>query len=225
MRRTPPARTLIAHAAGTKRRHWRVTSSPVEKLWVMKVLEAAPIRPSRCYDPFVTEGERLRFKASVAQPDFRYHYRFVAVDEAVHAADLLPPRSQAFAAVLCHADRWMIDGTSCPVSASDLRASPVTYGSKPLDGDYDFEREALTCGMYQRYLKAGAVLPWATHFGRHCPEPDFVSAVHFVEAQEIRDAARHAGMVRHRGIVLLKLALIALCLGASTWWFLRHRYD
>ena len=175
-------------------------------------------------DPLVTAGERQRFKASVAQPDFRYHYRFVAVDEAVHAADLLPPRSQAFAAVLCHATGWMINRTSCPVSASDLRASPVKYGSKPLDADYDFEREALTCGMYQRYLKEGTVLPWATHFGRHCPEPDFVSVVNFAQTQASRDARHHSQMVRHRWIVLMKLVLVALCLGASTWWFWRHRY-
>ena len=110
------------------------------------------------------------------------------------------------------------------MSASDLRASPVTYGSKPLDADYDFEREALTCGMYQRYLKEGAVLPWATHFGRRCPEPDFVSAVHFVQTQTIREARRHTQIIRHRWSVLMKLVLVALCLGASTWWFWRHRY-
>ena len=31
-------------------------------------------------------------------------------------------------------------------------------------------------------------------------------------------------MIHHRWTVLFQLALVALCLGASTWWFLRHRY-
>jgi tetratricopeptide (TPR) repeat protein len=187
-------------------------------------------------DRYVTDGERQRFKASASlKPDFRYHYLFVGVDEAIHAADLLPPRSQAFAAVLCHAARSMIDRGSCPASAADLRESPMAYASTtatiadPLTVDLlwpdeDTARENLTCQLYQRYLKEGTVLPWATHFGRHCPEPDFVSVVNFAQTQTIRDARRRSRILRHRSIVLMQLALIALCLGASTWWFLRHRY-
>jgi tetratricopeptide (TPR) repeat protein len=186
-------------------------------------------------DQFVTDGERQRFEASAPKPDLRYHYRFVGVDEALHAADLLPPRSQAFAAVLCHATRYVTDGESCPASAGDLRESPMAYASttariaNPLTVDLlwpdeDTARNNLTCQLYQRYLKEGAVLPWATHFGRRCPDPDFVSVVNFAQTQAAREARRHSQIVRHRWIALLKLALIALCLGASTWWFLRHRY-
>jgi cellulose synthase operon protein C len=189
----------------------------------------------RADDQFVTDGERQRFKASAPKPNFRYHYLFVAVDEALHAADLLPPRSQAFAAVLCHATSWMTDGESCLASAGDLRASSAAYRSTapsvadPLSADVrwpngDTARINFTCQLYQRYLKEGAVVPWATHFGRHCPEPDFDSAIHFVEVQTIHEARRHSQIVHHRWIALAKLALIALCLGASTWWFLRHRY-
>ncbi len=202
-------------------------------------------------DRFVTQGERQRFQASAPKPNFRYHYLFVGVDEALHAADLLPPRSQAFAAVLCHATSWMIDFDNCPASAVDLRASPTAYASKSpsiadpltLDAlwpDEDTARINMTCQLYQRYLKEGTVVPWATHFGRagrseyatsrrgglthDCPEPDFDSAIHFVQAQTMREARRHSQIVRHRWIVLMKLALVALCLGASTRWFLRHRY-
>jgi hypothetical protein len=57
-------------------------------------------------DPFVTDGERERYAASEAQPYQRFHYRYVAVAHAQKAADLLPPRSQAFAAVLCTAANW-----------------------------------------------------------------------------------------------------------------------
>jgi tetratricopeptide (TPR) repeat protein len=187
-------------------------------------------------DRFVTDGERQRFKASASlKPDFRFHYLFVGVDEAIHAADLLPARSQAFAAVLCHAARWMIRRRSCPASAAELRESPMAYASDTpsiadpltLDAlwpDEDTARENLTCQLYQRYLKEGTVLPWATHFGRHCPEPDFVSVVSFAQTQAAREARRRSRIVRHRSIVLMQLALVALCLAASTWWFLRHRY-
>ncbi|HLX06179.1 MAG TPA: hypothetical protein VKR28_11615 [Candidatus Binatus sp.] len=184
-------------------------------------------------DRFVTDGERQRFNASAPKPNFRYHYLFVGVDEAIHAADLLPPRSQAFAAVLCNATSWITDGTSCPVSASDLRRSPL--GSEaPLDKSirltnarqtgYEPVREDLTCQLYQRYLKAGAVVPWATDFGHDCPEPDFDSAITFVQVQTMREARRRAQTIHRRWTVLFQLTLIALCLGASTWWFWRHRY-
>jgi len=136
---------------------------------------------------------------------------------------------------------------SCPVSALDLRRTRL--GSEaPVDTSirkanerqigYEPVRVDLTCQLYQRYLKEGAFVPWASDFGRdgsseyarrrgltyNCPDPDFDSAVHFVQAQEIREARRHSQIVRHRWIALMKLALVALCLGASTWWFLRHRY-
>jgi hypothetical protein len=53
--------------------------------------------------PLVAEGEVQRQQASAAQPDVRYHYRFVATALASQAADNLPHTSQAFAAVLCRA--------------------------------------------------------------------------------------------------------------------------
>ncbi|CAI8775504.1 hypothetical protein [Pseudomonas sp. IT-P4] len=56
--------------------------------------------------PLVTVGEVKRQQASVAQPDERYHYRFVATALASRAADNLPHTSQAFAAVLCAAAGW-----------------------------------------------------------------------------------------------------------------------
>jgi cellulose synthase operon protein C len=186
-------------------------------------------------DQFVSKGERQRYGGSAPQPDFRYHYVFVGADEAIRAAALLPPRSQAFAAVLCNATSWMTHTKSCPASAADLRTSPTAYGStmsnivNPLTVDVLWLDEInarinLSCQLYQRYLKEGAVVPWATDFGHDCPDPDFDSAIHFVQAQEIREARRRSEMIHRRWTVLFQLALIALCLGASTWWFLRHRY-
>jgi hypothetical protein len=56
--------------------------------------------------PLIAEGEVKRQQASVAEPNERYHYRFVATALAGRAADNLPHTSQAFAAVLCAAAGW-----------------------------------------------------------------------------------------------------------------------
>ena len=56
--------------------------------------------------PLVADEEVKRQQASAAQPDLRYHYRYIANDLASRAADHLPHTSQAFAAVLCAATGW-----------------------------------------------------------------------------------------------------------------------
>lgn len=56
--------------------------------------------------PLVAQDEFSRQQASAAQPDQRYHYRYLANDLANRAADHLPHSSQAFAAVLCAAAGW-----------------------------------------------------------------------------------------------------------------------
>ena len=107
------------------------------------------------YEPFgpppaanyPSAAEAQRQAASQAQPNQRFHYRAVAAELAGQAADLLPARSQAFAASLCQASSWLIDT------------------------DYAGARR-----YYQRYTAQGALLPWAANFARSCPEPDFTSA-------------------------------------------------
>ncbi|RON18653.1 hypothetical protein [Pseudomonas frederiksbergensis] len=59
--------------------------------------------------PLIAEGEVQRWQATVAQPDERFHYRYIATALASKAADHLPHTSQAFASVLCKASTW---GTS-----------------------------------------------------------------------------------------------------------------
>lgn len=59
--------------------------------------------------PLIAEGEVQRRQATVAQPDERFHYRYIATALATKAADHLPHTSQAFASVLCKASTW---GTS-----------------------------------------------------------------------------------------------------------------
>jgi hypothetical protein len=56
---------------------------------------------------WATQDEHVRYGASAARPDLRWHYRYVAADLAAEAADNLPARSQAYAAVLCTAASWM----------------------------------------------------------------------------------------------------------------------
>lgn len=128
---------------------------------------------------YVTDGELQRDASSAAKPPFRYHYRFIAVDEASHAADLLPPRSEAFAAVLCKATGWML---STPGTSSHVAQ------------------------LYSRYVKQGPLVPWATHFGWSCPEPDFDGAARLVWLQPLCDIRHFAS--RHRWLIGVGVVVI-----------------
>ena len=108
---------------------------------------ASRIETQHAPGSWITATEVARREASRARPYQRYHYRWVAADLAEQAANLVPARSQAFAATLCHASRW-------------LRNDDV-----PTSQAY-----------YQRYLRQGPYVPWATGFGMECPEPDFTAA-------------------------------------------------
>lgn len=119
--------------------------------------------------PWTSDGERARLAASRAQPLERFHYRLTAAAHAGAAADALPPRSQAFAAVLCEATRWLIDRHPDPAQ-----------------------------GLYRRYLREGAYVPWGGDFGRECPAPDFDKV-----EREIRD-----GWIRRIGRIALWLGLL-----------------
>jgi len=46
--------------------------------------------------------------------------------------------------------------------------------------------------IYQRYVKQGAYMPWASQFGRTCPEPDFAALTLTARALKSleRDVAR-----------------------------------
>lgn len=94
-----------------------------------------------------TPAERQRVETSAPAIDARFQYRLTAVDHALASAGAIPPRSQAFAAILCRATSWIID-------REPKRAAQV----------------------YAQYLKEGPYVPWAANFGRKCPEPDFAGA-------------------------------------------------
>jgi hypothetical protein len=56
-----------------------------------------------------THDELNRAAASAPQPDRRFHYRYIAIDHAWAAAELLPDGSDELAAVLCEAGSWIKD--------------------------------------------------------------------------------------------------------------------
>ncbi|WP_210712763.1 hypothetical protein [Pseudomonas sp. MWU349] len=71
-------------------------------LWGSYSLEIPPVQAG----PLISADEVQRQQATTAEPDVRYHYRYVAGELGNRAADFLPHTSQAYAAVLCKAARW-----------------------------------------------------------------------------------------------------------------------
>lgn len=106
--------------------------------------------------------EATRLVASRAAPFERFHYRYVAADLASRAADLLPARSQAFAAVLCKATGW--------INARDHARGEA---------------------LWLRYVREGAFVPWAGDFSYSCEAPDFPAAEKRLQFERMQ-ALRHA---------------------------------
>ncbi len=104
----------------------------------------------------ISPEENKRTQLSAPQPNKRFHYRYQAVALAEQASDLLPARSQAFAATLCKATSWII-----------FRDQPA--GEK----------------LYRRYLHQGAYVPWGYRFGTTagCPKPEFERAQTMLDHQ------------------------------------------
>jgi cellulose synthase operon protein C len=113
-------------------------------------------------DPFIAPEEHARFETTRAVPNLRFHYRYRASELAERAADLLPQRSQAFAATMCWATRWMLETEA---EDAQLRARR----------------------LYIRYLREGPYVPWGGAFGRDCPEPDFARAANFERERPWRE--------------------------------------
>ncbi|ADP14034.1 tetratricopeptide repeat family protein 3 [Achromobacter xylosoxidans A8] len=128
--------------------------------------------------PFVTEEERRRYAASEAQPYTRFHYRQIAANHALRAADELPRRSQAFAAVLCQGTRYIIDDSPEQASA-----------------------------IYRRYIEQGAQVPFSGSFGRECAAPDFQAAAwfHYTQAEKSWERLRrnHPGLLLAAALLAL----------------------
>lgn len=96
---------------------------------------------------WISTAEAVRAAKSLPEADNRFlHYRWQAVALAQKAADLLPPKSQAYAAVLCNAASWVI--------ARDAKTGRA---------------------LYQRYTKTGTQYDWSSRFGYNCPAPEFAA--------------------------------------------------
>ena len=90
------------------------------------------------------ESERARLKAHAPPHVRRFHYRSTAADLAEKAAAQVPPRSQAYAALLCQAARY------------SSRSDPERVQH-----------------FWDTYIQKGALLREPMIFGVECPEPDF----------------------------------------------------
>ncbi|WP_158882290.1 hypothetical protein [Rhodanobacter sp. L36] len=156
---------------------------------------------------FVTDGERKRYADTVAKPDYRFHYRYLAADDATAAADLLPPRSQAFAAVMCKATGWMLEGPP------DYNDHYQGYGEAASTAPS--ERERRITAYYQRYVTQGAHVAWADNFGSQCEAPDFDRARALLRHQRVlkaRHLVRRYLSLEIGGLVLVVGVLVALVL-------------
>jgi len=137
----------------------------------------------------VGADEARRLAASQAQPAQRFHYRFVAADLANQAADLVPARSQAFAALLCSATGWVINGDA-----------------------------NLAQRYYRRYVADGPYLAWAGNFGTAgyaCPAPDFVGAEKrrkFEQMRWVKQTLRRAAPLAAVGVGVVALVSVLLLL-------------
>jgi hypothetical protein len=111
---------------------------------VLRAFEGSPARAMLGELPLNSEAERERLTAHAPPHTVRFHYRSTAADLAEKAAALVPPRSQAYAALLCHAARF--------VSSTEPERIPR---------------------LWSTYVKNGALLSERMLFGESCPEPDF----------------------------------------------------
>lgn len=173
---------------------------------------------------YVTDGERKRFADSAPQPDQRFHYRFIATDAAEHAADQLPHTSQAYAATLCWAvtyapDQRIATWTNDPATIED----PYWQSVVRRIIERDKQAQGRVAALYQRYLKTGPYQPWAAHFGRACPAPDFDAAAKEWWQAPARQAHRWIARNHHKALIGGAAVLAVLVAGTALLLVRRRR--
>ncbi|CAN5909105.1 hypothetical protein BH11PSE3_BH11PSE3_07020 [soil metagenome] len=142
--------------------------------------QESPQGTARLPSVLLGPDETQRFVASAPQPDVRFHYRGIAADRAEAAAELLPRRSQSYAAALCGVARYAIDSNDQPKADA----------------------------IYRRYVATGAYQSWARDFGQACPAPDFEGARTFWRRRFTDAATQIAGSVRRHIVWLFAAALL-----------------
>ncbi|CAK7014380.1 MAG: hypothetical protein MESAZ_02250 [Saezia sanguinis] len=110
--------------------------------------------------------ELARYNATVSQPEKRWYYRHVAIGLVEQAADKVPARSQAFAAMLCHASGWGDDESKKRLYARYVReGAMVDWGFNPdycPEPDFDKARRDYWQLTYQALVRRfGAPLVWS----------------------------------------------------------------
>lgn len=111
----------------------------------------------------------------------------------ISAADLLPPRSQAYAAVLCQGTAWTI---------------------------YDDPARALQ--FYQQYVKRGAYVDFGGGpFGTQCAAPDFRTARYFRLTQTKRIIVRFV-RAHHKRVEFFGGGVLLLIAAGAVWGYRRR---
>ncbi len=87
---------------------------------------------SIAHSDYITSEEYNRLRKYQVGPNKRFHYRYLAVDYIHNAASQVPPRSQAYVAMLSKAYWWICN--------------------------HDFD---LSQDLYRQYVHNGAYVPWA----------------------------------------------------------------
>ena len=160
-----PGRNVMQEPAGDSGKKTDVAKTPEQR--------AAADLPGQ----FITDDERKRYAASESKPNVRYHYRNIAADYIMKSADDLPPRSQAFAAVLCKGTGFVYyDATLAPA-------------------------------LYRRYVKQGAAVPFSADFGQNCVEPDFKAAGRFPYVQAWKKTRHWAATHKTPAVLVLAALL------------------
>lgn len=124
------------------------------------------VAPSRADAALVSPLEVARVRASAPAIDERYSYRYVASSLAEQGAELVPPRSQAYTALLCWA------------------------------AHYAHRDQTRVEELYAKAVRNGAADALEGDFAEECDQPDFAGARNFADrqidrqAQRMREAAR-----------------------------------
>ncbi|MDI2091543.1 hypothetical protein [Commensalibacter oyaizuii] len=115
--------------------------------------------------------EQNRTNASWPIPNRRFHYRYIAIYHVLYATSLVPPQSQAYAAMLCQANGWMQQTSNyASMTFQNTNTSYSDTANWVDDSKFAYSKSR---ELYNLYLRHGPAVPFATHFGQNCPAPEF----------------------------------------------------